>query len=112
MGAPASPLLGKRFGCFIVTERVSPPPDGRRSHDRSHWRVRCECGFTKVVMGQNLQRFFPVKCNHVPPGHRVIGPAEVAVLKACAGAENELNMAAQRYPELIPLIEALGMRSA
>lgn len=86
MGRPASPLLGKRIGCYTVVERVRLDVS-QPSHQRSHWRVVCDCGFTKVVSGQNLVRHFPLRCAHVPAGHRIIGPAEVAVLDACRQAD-------------------------
>ena len=44
-------------------------------------------------------------------GLHIVSEAERKVLDACAEAEQELNMAAQRYPELVPLIEALARRN-
>jgi len=88
MGNQAINMLGKRVGCYTVTARVRRPTDDPQ-HSRASWRVRCECGYTKVVFGQNLLRYPLIKCTHVPAGHKVVGPEAVAALSALSRVDGK-----------------------
>ena len=85
-GNRAVDMLGKRFGVFRVTARAKNP---NIADEHAYWQVECEaCGFIKVASSQNIARFFPLKCTHVPAGYRVVGPREVAVLDAVRGLDS------------------------
>jgi hypothetical protein len=81
------PLLGRKYGVYRV---VAPAENPYAGNEHAYWRVVCEvCGYSKSVAGHNLVRGFPLQCNHVPPGHRVVGPREAAVLDAIRNLTTE-----------------------
>lgn len=53
----AIPMMGKRFGMLLVTERASEP---RRA--RILWQCLCDCGTASIVDGRNLRNGHTTSC--------------------------------------------------
>lgn len=60
MGRPLVDLTGKTFGDMTVLGKA----DGRDSHGRVTWRLRCSCGAERTVRGDSLRRLMPPKCSY------------------------------------------------
>lgn len=62
--------LGKKFGMLDVVERVK-----NDRHNKTMWKVKCECGNTSIVRGQELVRGQTTSCGcyHALLRHMQIG---------------------------------------
>ena len=54
------PMVGKRFGTFVVRERA----EATTKSQGAFWRLECDCGESRVLKGTHLRHGHVPRCKH------------------------------------------------